>query len=372
MKFVFIINSLGGGGAERVLQTLTSKLIELKHEVTVILLEKDNNPYLLDPNVKIIILKSSFLAKSFGKILFIPIQAIELNYHLRELNIDRAISFLVRANFVHCFTKFFTNRKVLISERIHTKKQYEESNFSNKIMNFLVKNLYKKADKIVPISNGIKDTLVNDYNLDNKKIEAIHNPQDIHKIKNTKLEKVDFEFDKDFIHYITLGRLVEQKDHYTLIKAFKICNEQHKNTKLLILGQGPLEKETQNLINELNLENHVFLLGFKDNPFDYLKLSDVFVFSSIFEGFGNVLVEAMACELPIISTSCPSGPSEILDNNKYGILVDVKNIDSLADAMIKLYDPLVNKQYKLLSIKRANNFDVSIVVDKYINLIKNT
>lgn len=372
MKIAFIINSLGGGGAERVLQTLSNYLVNHGHDITVILLQQKKIHYTLDEKVKIATLKSSVLAKGIGTIIFIPLQSLELNRLLKKLGIEYAISFLVRANLTFSITKYFSKRRVIISERIHAKKEYEKNNFKNTIMNFLIKSLYKKSDKIISISDGIRESLINDYYIEPSRIVTIHNPQNIAEIQTQKEKNISFEFNDKFKYFITLGRLVEQKDHSTLIKAFKSCHEKIPDSRLLILGQGPLKADTEKLIKELQLENEVTLLGFVENPFDYLKKSDVFVFSSRFEGFGNVLVEAMACGLPIVSTSCPSGPSEILDNGKYGMLTKVGDEKELANAMIRMLDDRLCRKFESLSLERASNFDVSIIADKYLDILKDS
>ena len=369
MKIAFIINSLSGGGAERVVQTLSNYLIA-SNEIFIILLEDAQQDYTIDNRVKIITLKTSKIAKGIGKIIFIPLQSYELNKLLTKLKIDNAISFLVRSNLVFSFTTYFNKRKIIISERNYSTIQYLDNSIKNNTMNFLIKFLYKKANKIISISNGIKTSLVSDYSLIDENINTIYNPQDINYIKNYKLENIDYKFEKDIQYFITLGRLIPQKDHETMIKAFKKVNDKNKNTKLLILGEGNLRKPLEILIKELDLENSVVLLGFINNPFDYLKRADVFVFSSIFEGFGNALVEAMACGLPTISTTCPSGPSEILNNGEYGMLVHFGNIDQLSDAMLSMLEEQNMDKFKEKSFQRANDFDIAIISKEYLNILE--
>lgn len=367
MKLVFIINSLGGGGAERILQTLTTKLVEKNYEIFIVLLEKGSSKYLIHKDVKIITLKSSIFLKGFGKILFIPFQAVELYFLINKINAKKSISFLVRANLVHCCYKFFSKSEVVISERSLSIRHYDKANLKSIFMNFLIKNLYKKANSIIAISDGIKDSLIKNYGIDSNNIKTIYNPISILKEKK---ESIDFYFDKNFIHFITVGRLIPLKDHKTMIEAFKICNEVNTNTKLIILGEGPLENEITKLINDLNLQKNIFLLGFKDNVFDYLKESSIFVFSSKFEGFGNVIVEAMGCGLPVISTDCPSGPSEILDNGRYGMLTSVGNVCELTNAMTEMINKDNFDKYKELSLKRFQDFDVSIITNEYLKILK--
>jgi glycosyltransferase involved in cell wall biosynthesis len=370
MRIAFIINSLSGGGAERVVQTLTNHLIQQNHEIFIILLNKETQAYNFDSRINIIILKTSIISKSIGKILFIPLQSFELHFLLKKFRIKNAISFLVRANLVFAFTKYFSSHRVILSERNYSKIQYEGKNFKNKIINSLIKNLYAKADLIIPISHGIKKSLVKDYRLDEKGINVIHNPQDVQFIKRKSVNDVEFKFHKNVKYLITLGRLIYQKDHNTLINAFKIIHDKSKNTKLLILGDGLLRNKTQKQIDKLDLNSAVFLMGFVNNPFDFLKRSDVFVLSSRFEGFGNVLVEAMACGLPVISTNCPSGPSEILDNGNYGMLTPVGDANALAAAMNEMLNEENLKEYSKKALRRANDFDVSIIAKEYLKVLE--
>src|SRR5699024_1692708 len=118
--------------------------------------------------------------------------------------------------------------------------------------------------------------------------------------------------EKDFL-IMNMGRLVEEKGQWHLIRAMKYVTQEIKNAKLIIMGVGELESYLKVLVEQLNLVNNVKFLGFKRNPFKYIKNSDLFVMSSISEGFGNVLIEAMACNVPVISTDCRYGPREILE-----------------------------------------------------------
>jgi len=369
MKIAFIINSLGGGGAERVVTTLSNYLIQNGYEITIILLEKDIIQYDLDKRVNLVVLKTSRITKGIAKIMFIPLQALELNYILKKIKIDKSISFLTRANLVFSFTKFFSKKNIIISQRNNARKNYEIKSIQNNIMNFLIKRLYKKADKIIAISHGIKDSLHEDYNININKIQVIYNPQNNKLIQNSNTKKLIFEFKKEYKYFITLGRLIKPKDHKTMIEAFHIVTQTYPYSNLIILGDGELKSDIKSLINKLNLTDKVILLGFVKNPFDYLKKADIFVFSSKFEGFGNVLVEAMASGLPVISTDCPSGPAEILENGKYGILTKVENKKELAKAMINMLDTDRYNYFQNKSIERAKDFDITIVAKEYLEIL---
>ena len=135
--------------------------------------------------------------------------------------------------------------------------------------------------------------------------------------------------------FVNAGRLVAQKDHATLLRAFALVL-QRMPARLLILGNGPLQPELEQLAAELGIAEHVRFAGFVVNPLPYFRRAAAFVLSSRYEGFGNVLIEAMACGTPVITTDCPYGPGEIVDNGRFGRLAEPQNPQSLAAAMISI------------------------------------
>ncbi|MDO6443707.1 glycosyltransferase [Marinobacter sp. 2_MG-2023] len=372
-KVAFLVNSLSGGGAERVIQTLSNSLVGKGFDIYLILLDDEDIRYDLDDRVKVLRLKTSFLSKGPLKILILPFQAAELSVVLRRIDVKNVISFLVRSNFVSVISGIFSNRKVVISERNYSKLQYNSKGFKGFVMNSLIKFLYKRADLILPISHGIECSLISDYGLDSRKIKVIHNPQDLKAIKELSVQSGndDFFIKNNGFFYVTVGRLVDQKDHVTLINAFKRVQEVRSDAKLIIIGDGSLKSYLKDSVDKLKLKDHVFFLGFVNNPFFYLNNSDVFVFSSKFEGFGNVLVEAMACGLPVISTDCLSGPSEILRDGEYGILVEVGNVNEMSNSMLSLLDNKKYDYYRGKSLARSLDFDVDIVELKYLSVFEN-
>lgn len=168
--------------------------------------------------------------------------------------------------------------------------------------------------------------------------------------------------------FITAGRLVALKDHETLLRALAI-HRQHLPSRLLILGDGPLRAPLEELSGALGLADAVQFVGFQHNPLPWFRRADAFVLSSQSEGFGNVLVEAMGCGTPVISTACEYGPVEILDNGRYGLLVPTQAPDALAKAMDRvvelraLWPPEVIKA-------RAEVFTTAACASAYTNLIQ--
>jgi N-acetylgalactosamine-N,N'-diacetylbacillosaminyl-diphospho-undecaprenol 4-alpha-N-acetylgalactosaminyltransferase len=158
--------------------------------------------------------------------------------------------------------------------------------------------------------------------------------------------------------------------------------EKHPETILVILGEGELKEELEKLIENLNLEKKVFLLGFQKNPFKFLKNSSIFVLSSVQEGLPMVLIEAMACSLPVIATDCPGGNREILDPDynlkvekmklgKYGILIPPKNPEEISKATsLLLKNENLRKEYAKKSLERAKDFSVEKIVPKWLEILK--
>lgn len=167
---------------------------------------------------------------------------------------------------------------------------------------------------------------------------------------------------------ITVGRLHYQKDFETIIRAFKIYLTEIRNQKniLVIIGDGPLKLKLKKIVSELKININVKFTGWVNNVFPYLKKADIFVFSSNYEGFGYVILEAMSCGLPIISTDTPFGPREILDNGKYGILVPMKDPKAMAEAIYQLLtDEKKYQYYSKKSLERVKNFSEEKMLKRY-------
>lgn len=224
-------------------------------------------------------------------------------------DIDIIISHTERANYISILSNFINKNKLKVITVTHNYK------YINKWRNYLfISILYKYASCNVAVSMGIEKKLKEKYYLLNTK--TIYNFFDFEKIK--KLGEKDVEDDDrnlfigNKMSFINIGRLHEQKGQKYLIEAFTHYYNKKPESQLIILGEGDLRNQLQNQIDKLGMNKHIHLLGNRSNVFPYLKKSDCFVLSSLWEGFGLVLVEAMSVGLPIISTDCKVGPREIL------------------------------------------------------------
>ena len=377
-KIVIFINSLDGGGAERVISTLLNNLVE-KYECHLILMENKIS-YELDSRINIISLDEKSNQNGIVKLLRLPIISYKLSKVIKKHNFSQITSFLYRANYVNILAKYLSKHKCIISERIAPSSMYEDKSISSTISKFLIRNLYNKADKIIPVSKAIENDLIENFGA-NIKQKVIYNPYDIEKIEQLSKENVSYIIDRKK-SIITVGSLGKRKNHSLLINAFsKIDDEEYK---LYILGKGEEEDNLKNLVKELKLQDKVIFIGFDNNPYKYLAKCGIFVLSSNSEGFPNVLAEAMVCGCSVISTDCLSGPREILvpnsdvnfqlENNielaEYGILIPIKNVDKLQEAMnLIINDESLRKSYQDKAKQRANDFRIDKIIKQYEEII---
>lgn len=383
---MFIIPSLEGGGAERVASLLSIELSK-KYNLYFVVFDSDNIAYQYGGKLEDIEVKSS--NSKIKKIINVIKRAYKVKKLKKHYSISTTVSFMESANIVNVLSR--KNDKVIISIHNHL---YKDNNIFNKIIN----RLNNKADNIIGVSKGVTEHLIKNYNLDCKESDYIYNPVDIEEIKILGDENIlsDDSMDEDCFKVITMGRLTKQKGQWHLIRAFSEVVKERPNAKLYILGDGELEVDLKKLAKELGLKENVIFLGYQANPFKYIKKSDLFAFSSLYEGFGNVLVEAMACGTPVISTDCKSGPKEIIAPEidldykideivyaEYGVLVPICDgvmYDSnspitheeklLAEGIINIQkDSLLRKKYVDKSLERSRIFDIYNISKEWENII---
>jgi glycosyltransferase involved in cell wall biosynthesis len=350
---------MGAGGAARTLLNIINNLDRSRFSPVLVTLnfngsyEKD-----LKPDVHFIKLDTKRLSRS----------VFSLARIIRSEKIDVVFSTIPRVNTIAIIAKIlsFSGAKSVIREADNLGGTTVEN---IKLLGFGA--VYKLSDQIVSLSEGVKQNLVQRYKVKVSNIKVIYNPVDLEAIN----EKISFgEIHPDlrrlFVsstkNIVTAGRLVPQKDHKTLLKAFSIVHKQ-KKSNLLILGEGVLKEELKKEAEELGIKEYVYFIGFQENPYIYFKHSDLFVLTSIHEGFSHVIAEALAARTPVISTNCKSGPEEVLDNGRYGVLCEVGNIEELAVEMLKMLslpEKNINEMVKL-GYKRAQHFDAKFIVNQY-------
>lgn len=374
-KILFFIATLAQGGAERLISELSFKLEDF--EVVIVLSEnKVSYPY----RGKLVVLGVPFPKNFFLKIYCYFLRSFRMRKVLQEEKPDFLVSF---GAFAHVMNVILNRNVILHTDMFYSKAR---NDFWGFVLKVFARFFYNRAQKIVPVSLASAEDLVQSYGIQRKKIQVIYNPLNIEKLQKLSLEPLNPAFQEIFSHpvVITVGRLMRQKGQWHLIKAFKTFKETVPNAKLVILGEGELKDPLAQLARDISIAKDVHFLGWQDNPFPFLRASQFFVLSSLFEGLPTVLLEAMACGIPVISTDCKSGPREILapatDIHKdaqdieiadCGILVPPENEKMLAQAMILLHqDSELRKRLSQKAKQRAEEFGMERILKDWKSLFE--
>lgn len=355
--------SLYGGGAERAALKLFKGMSELDFTLDLVLADA-TGPYLnqVPEKVRVVNLAAGRVLKAI----------LPLARYLRQNKPYALISHMEYANVAAVLAKEISGTKTklfLVEQNNLSASLNNDKSILSKALSVLVKFLYPRADRIISVSTGVANDLKSIHGLAEEKVCVIYNPivekELIAKAKEP-LEHPWFQKGEPPV-FIGVGRLSEQKDFLTLIKAFKILREQ-RMARLMILGEGELRTELETLIDSLGLTEDISLPGFVDNPYAYMHNAAAFVLSSRWEGLPTVIIEAMACGCPVVSTDCPSGPFEILAGGKYGDLVAMGDTVALSNAMLNLINASVSRD---ILQQRAQDFSMEKSISDYLKLFSN-
>lgn len=347
-KIALIGYSFSTGGAERVLSNLTFVFDKLGYDVhTIIMIDRVSYPY-AGKFLNIGALRNSS-NNFFNKINRFRV----LRKYIREQQFDAIIDFRFRVNdFQELMIYKLAYKAPVMIQTVHL-GNFISYLFDKKWLSDLV---FKKFDKIVCIAQKQKEAV--EQKLHFKNLTLIHNPIDIQKIHSLKNEEINIDFE----YIIAVGRFYEIKQFDKLIEAYNNSLLVESGHHLLILGEGPEKEYLQKNINKLGLSGKIHLIDFQENPFKYMAKALFLVNSSLMEGLPMVLLESLACETPIIAFDCPTGPSEIVINQKNGILVENQNFDALTNAMNTLYsDRELYNHCKSFALESVRKFDVSVI-----------
>lgn len=376
MKIAIFIYSMSGGGAERVVSYLLPYLKKQGHEVHLVLMNSFMH-FDIPDDIPIHYIENSKAHENGLKKLFkIPILALKYAKLTKRLNITHSFSLLSRPNYINIVSSYFNRKitKTIISERSFPSLSYGFKNAMSKINKLLIRSLFPKADLIICNTVGNSKDLINNFSVPETKVSVIHNPIDLVKIDKTR--PVENFYDPSFFNLVTIGRLDAVKNHQLLIRGVQNI----ANVRLYIFGDGRLRSEIEQLIIDLQCSDKVFLMGFDTNPYKYLKGADLFVFSSNYEGFPNVILEALACGLPVLSTNCQSGPDEILELSEvsetdlmftaYGLLVPVNNQSLMTKGIHYFVDnPKFLLDCRKNAIERAKDFEKEFILQKFLDVL---
>jgi glycosyltransferase involved in cell wall biosynthesis len=254
---------------------------------------------------------------------------------------------------------------IVISERNNLTASSSNSRLPDWILNRLSGWVYPLADQVIAVSQGVAEDVSQTLGL-KESVEVVYNPVVGPQMLELAEKPVEHSWFLDASIPVILGagRLVEQKDFSTLLRAFAKVRKT-RQARLVILGEGEKRPILEHQARQLGIRDHVWMPGFVSNPMKYMADASVFVLSSRWEGLGNVLIEAMACGVPVVSTDCPSGPAEILEDGSYGRLVPVEDPSELAEGIEAALDGHVDPA----PLSALDRFRRDRVAEQYLDIL---
>lgn len=358
-KILLVIQNLGGGGAEKVFINLANGFAEEGYKVSLLLGKKEGVYFqLVNEKVKLEVLNAKSLLDYYKK--------------LPDFIGDKRFTHVFTASDYITAAMYLTKKKMgydfQLIATLHYDLPFQLSILPrpNRIwLKWLNKLFISKADKIVSVSDGVGKGFRQVVGRPLKQLQTIYNPVFSEKIYSLAAEELTNPL-LGSMNVVSIGRLVEQKDPLLLLKSFRLLHNRMPQVHLYMLGEGPLLSVLEEYVFNNKLNDFVHFMGFQTNPYKFLSKSNLLVLSSIYEGLGNVIIEALALGINVVSTDCPSGPSEILDNGKYGWLSPVKDVSQLSD---KMEEALLRSKDSSLLQKRAEMFLERVIIKKYIEFL---
>ncbi len=352
--------SLRGGGAELVMLYLARGFAEKGYDVDLVLV-KGEGPYLsqVPNNVNVVDLKAKRVIASMPALV----------RYLRRAQPAVLLSAMDHSNIVALWAQRLARVRARVVVSVHSTLSMEVNHSSMRgwLIPYISGWCYSWANSVVAVSYGVADDLSKTIGLSREKIRVIYNPVVVPEIFEQAAEMVEhpwFHAD-DLPVVLGVGRLVAQKDYPTLLRAFSLVIKE-RPARLVIFGEGEERTGLEVMVQDLGLEDTVSLPGFTKKTYAYMSKAAVLVLSSAWEGFGNVLVEAMAVGTPVVATDCPNGPAEILENGKYGRLVPVGDVVAMAEGILATLDDTTNSE---MLKYRAKEFSYNDIADQYLEIL---
>jgi glycosyltransferase involved in cell wall biosynthesis len=357
----FFLPGLHGGGAERIVLNLTQGIAERGLPVDLVLAAATGP--LLDqvaPGVRLVDLASPRVLRSIGP----------LARYLRRERPRALVSSMSHANLVALWAARLagTGTPVVVTEH-NTMSQSagEQGWLERNLWPPLLRGFYPWASHVVAVSRDAAEDFARTVGIARDRVQVIYNPVIMPGMKARARQTPDHPWFGGGAPPVVLGigRLTRQKDFPTLIRAFALVRRQ-RPARLIILGEGEDRGALESLVTEMGLGEDVALPGFRDNPLAWLAASALFVLSSAWEGLPTVLIEALASGTRVVSTDCPSGPREILQDGRLGILVPVGDVPALSAAMVAALDC----PPRPIPAAALEPFTREVAVDNYLRLVE--
>ena len=354
-NIVIFIPSIESGGVEKNLFYILNHIQYKFDRVFLVSADQFKNKK-ITKNIKLLSPSSKYFSDKSRVIKsLICLYIIIKNFWNKEILI-----FSLQSNFFSIIASKLISSKIIL--RLNTSPEKYSTNFVKK---FIFRIMYSLADKIIVNSYEFKNNFKNYYNLDST---VILNPLKIVKTK----KKISFFKNFNRLKIICIGRLTHQKDHMTLLKSLELLKYKFKaNFRLYLIGKGYNFNLLSNFIQISGLQKNIKLAGYKENAFEYINSSDLLVLTSRYEGLPNVLIEAQALGVPIISSDCPSGPKEILMNGKLGELFKVGDYKGLSKKLFEFYKSKKKLRKKsILAKKYLYRYDYNTNLKRYTKILK--
>jgi glycosyltransferase involved in cell wall biosynthesis len=368
-RVMFVAYGLGIGGAERVVATLIEHLDKSQFVVCLVLI-RDICEFQIPGDIQVFRLHEKTGILNFVRL------ALELARLIKVWKPNVVLSSWIYANIVSVVARAISRvgyKLILIEHDVHSAfvPNHKETG-ARLFYKWLPRWMYGLADKIVCVSNGAAMDTQAYYRLKKDKIQVIYDPVDIEKV--TELSRCELEhpwfIDKKLPVIAYVGRLAPEKRVDFLLRAFAELI-QRIPCRLVIIGQSKAEFSLRALAHSLQLDDCVDFAGKQSNPFKFMARSDLLVVSSLYESFGIVILEAMSCGIPVVSTDC-TGPHEIIKSGENGILVPCNDISALAMALeTVLTDKKLSAKIALNGRNSLEEFDVKRIIKQYERLLKN-
>lgn len=356
-KLIIFMPSMDGGGVEKNLIIITNFLSKYVQNLSLITFDNGFNKK-FTKKIKIINFKKK-TNKKFSKYFKYFICLLLLIKEVLKNRQTSVISF--QANIYTIILSSILRFKLIIRSNA-SPSGWTKSH----IKNYLFKIFFQLPEAIIVNSLDFKKEIDKKFSI---KSSLIYNPLNKNEILSRSKERIKLKLfkRKKSLKLINISRFTDQKDHLTLLRAFKKIH-QIINVELLIIGYGANENKIINFINQNKLQNKIKVLGFQDNPYKFIRKSDVFILSSRFEGLPNVLLESLVLKKFIISSDCPTGPREILENGKFGFLFKIKDYKQLSLLILEYAKNRSKYQKKIqLGYKSLHKFDLNLNANKYLN-----
>lgn len=351
ISIIFILPDLETGGAERIVTTIANHLLREKFEPKIMLLRKEGG-YLefLENDVEIIDLKTQRIRNGLKPILS----------EIRKRKPDIVFSGFGEVNaYLSMFLKFFPKTKFIARETNVVSKHV-----TRREIRFFYK-FYNNYDKIICQSDDMMKDLLENFSIRKEKLVKINNPVDFDFIESKLAESEKPEsFKSDFKNIVAIGNLSSRKGFDNLLNVFS--HLKNEKIQLHILGDGRDKELLHQMKSDLGLENVIFH-GQQKNPYQFLKFADLFILSSRYEGFPNVLLEAGACGTYALANNCPGGIQEIVQPKINGEIADIENHQEFAEKIVEVLSESHNSEEIRNSIK--SRFSKEIILKKYEDLL---